>query len=213
MPKLNKGGIYYMKIIILGTGKIGTPLAKQLVTENHYVTVIDNDSERLFNLQEHIDIQTICGHASHPNILLQAGLDTADILISVTNNDEVNIMACQIANFLFQTPTKIARISSHQYLKNKTLFSSDHIAIDVVISPDQLITSYISRLIEHPDALQVLDFANKKVQLVAIRTQPDSPLIGHTLKTLYQNMPAVDTKVIAIYRQNKFIFPKRRYLY
>ena len=84
-------------------------------------------------------------------------ISDADMLVAVTNSDETNIVACQVAHSLFHTPTKIARVRSHEYLKYKELFNKDHLPIDVLISPEQLISEHIQRLIEYPGALQVLD--------------------------------------------------------
>ena len=151
-----------MKIIILGAGQVGGTLAENLASEQNDITVIDTDSQRLRELQDTIDIKTITGVGSYPRVLQAAGADDADMLIAVTNSDETNMVACQVAYTLFRTPTKISRIRSNAYLKQKDLFKSDAFPIDVLISPEQVVTNYIKRLLEYPGTLQVLDFADRK---------------------------------------------------
>ena len=194
-----------MKIIILGAGQVGGTLAENLVREENDITIVDTDTKRLRELQDRLDIQTIIGPASHPDVLQRAGADDADMIICVTSNDETNMVACQIAYSLFQTPTKIARIRSTSYLANQQLFSNEAFPIDVCISPEQLVTNYVSRLIEHPGALQVLDFAEGKVRLVAVKPIHGGPLVGRTVKELHEFLPEIDFRLAAIYRENSSI--------
>lgn len=196
-----------MKIIILGAGQVGGTLAENLASEQNDITVVDTDSERLRELQDSIDIKTITGVGSYPRVLQSAGADDADMLIAVTNSDETNMVACQVAYTLFRTPTKISRIRSNAYLKQKELFKSDAFPIDVLISPEQVVTNYIKRLLEYPGTLQVLDFADEKVQLVAVRAHHGGLLVGQELRKLREHMPSADTKVAAIYRRGQAILP------
>lgn len=101
-----------MKIIILGAGQVGGTLAEHLANEQNDITVVDTDSDKLRVLQDRLDIGTVTGEASHPNTLLKAGAEDADMLVAVTNSDEINMMACQVAHTLFHTPTKISRVRS-----------------------------------------------------------------------------------------------------
>ncbi|HEX4975848.1 MAG TPA: NAD-binding protein, partial [Pseudomonadales bacterium] len=167
-----------MKIIILGAGQVGGTLAQNLASEANDITVVDTDGERLRNLQDRLDIRTIVGKASYPYVLRQAGGEDADMLVAVTSSDEVNMVACQIAHTLFRTPTKIARIRATAYITRNNLFGNDALPIDVTISPEQLVTNHIKRLIEHPGALQVVDFAQGKAQLVAVKAIHGGPLVG-----------------------------------
>jgi trk system potassium uptake protein TrkA len=192
-----------MKIIILGAGQVGGTLAENLANEQNDITVIDTDAQRLRELQDLIDIKTVVGTGSYPQVLRQAGADDADMLIAVTNSDETNMVACQVAYTLFRTPTKISRIRSNAYLKQKELFKSDAFPIDVLISPEQVVTNYIKRLLEYPGSLQVLDFADEKVQLVAVRAYHGGLLVGQELRKLKENMQSADNKVEAIYRRGQ----------
>ena len=130
------------------------------------------------------------------------------MLIAVTSSDETNMIACQVAYTLFRTPMKIARIRESAYLTRGGLFHNDAVPIDVLISPEQAVTTYIKRLIENPGALQVLDFAEGKVQLVAVRAYYGGPLVGQELRFLRQHMPGIETRVAAIFRRDRPIIPK-----
>lgn len=197
-----------MKIIILGAGQVGSTLAENLAGEYNDITIVDTNIKRLRDLNERLDIQIVEGMGSHPDILLQAGLDDADMLVAVTNSDEVNMIACQLAWSLFRTPRKIARIRSNAYLERKDdIFSNDSVPIDVLISPEQVVCDAIDRLIETPGALQVLDFANGLVNLVGMKAVTGGPLVGQELRYLRQHIPDVDTRVAAIFRKDRSIFP------
>ena len=198
-----------MKIIILGAGQVGGTLAEHLASEANDITVVDTDGERLRDLGDLLDIRTVQGRASLPNVLRQAGADDADMLVAVTNSDETNMVACQVAYTLFHTPTKIARVREAAYLtRGEELFDNDAIPVDVLISPEQVVTNYIKRLIEHPGALQVIDFAEGKAQLVAVKAYYGGPLIGQQLRQLREHMPNVDTRVAAIFRRDRPITPR-----
>ncbi len=196
-----------MKIIILGAGQVGTTLALNLEGEDNDITLIDTDSKRLRDIQDHLDLRTIVGHGAYPDVLYNAGIEDADMLVAVTNSDEVNMVACQIAHSLYQTPTKIARIRSPNYHDKDIIFKDNHIPVDVVISPEKLVTQYITRLIENPGAFQVLDFAEGKVRLVAVRAYYGGPLVGNALSELKHHLPNVDTRVAAIFRRGAPIVP------
>lgn len=198
-----------MKIIILGAGQVGGTLAEHLATEGNDITVVDTDAPRLKELQNRLDIRTVRGKASFPHVLHQAGGDDADMLVAVTNSDEVNMVACQVAHSLFKTPTKISRIRSQDYTQYKELFGNAGVPIDVFISPEQVVTNYIKRLLEFPGTLQVLDFADNKVKLVGVRAYYGGPLVGQELRFLREHLRSgVDTRVAAIYRKGAAILPE-----
>ncbi|NNC68479.1 MAG: Trk system potassium transporter TrkA [Gammaproteobacteria bacterium] len=194
-----------MKIIILGAGQVGGSLALSLANENNDITLVDTNAMVLQDIQDRADLRTIIGEASHPSVLSQAGAKDADMIIALTNSDETNMVACQVAYTLFHTPTKIARIRAVEYLTYSDLFVQEALPVDVLISPEHLISQYIQRLIEHPGSLQVLDFADGKVKLLAMRAELDGPLIGKRLQEIWEAMPETEAKVIAIYRNNKAI--------
>ncbi|MCP1673303.1 trk system potassium uptake protein TrkA [Natronocella acetinitrilica] len=197
-----------MKIIILGAGQVGSSLAQNLASEANDVTLVDINSRLLQDIQDRLDLRTIRGNATHPDVLRQAAAEDADMIIAVTSSDEANMVACQIAYTLFHTPTKIARVRAQEYLSYPQLFSPDAIPVDVLISPEQLVTQYVKRLIEHPGALQVLDFAGGKVRMVGVRAYYGGPLVGHELRTLGEHMPGDHARVAAIFRRGKPIIPE-----
>lgn len=197
-----------MKIIILGAGQVGGTLAEHLAGEANDITVVDTDGERLRILGDRLDIRTVQGKASFPSVLRQAGADDADMLVAVTNSDETNMVACQVAFTLFRTPRRIARVREAAYLTSGELFSNEAIPVDVLISPEQVVTHYIKRLIEHPGALQVIDFAGGKAQLVAVRAYYGGPLVGQQLRQIRHHMPNVETRVAAIFRRDRAILPR-----
>jgi trk system potassium uptake protein TrkA len=197
-----------MKIIILGAGQVGSNLAASLVAENNDITVVDLDAARLAELQDRFDLRTVRGHAAHPSTLKVAGAGDADMLVAVTQSDETNLVACRLAATLFNIPTRIARIRSKDFLESEGEFLSEHFGVDHIISPEQEVTDTLHRLIEHPEALQVLDFAGGKVRLVAVRAYHGGPLVGHELQDLRRHMPDIDARVAAIYRRDRGIVPK-----
>ncbi|WPN47271.1 MULTISPECIES: Trk system potassium transporter TrkA [unclassified Pseudomonas] len=198
-----------MKIIILGAGQVGGSLAEHLASEANDITVVDTDGERLRDLGDRLDIRTVQGRGSFPTVLRQAGADDADMLVAVTSSDETNMVACQVAHTLFHTPTKIARVREAAYLtREEQLFQNEAIPVDVLISPEQVVTNYIKRLIQHPGALQVIDFAEGKAQLVAVRAYYGGPLVGQQLRQLREHMPNVETRVAAIFRRDRPILPQ-----
>ena len=196
-----------MKIIILGAGQVGASAAEILSREENDITLVDHNTKVLEGLQDRLDIRTVTGQASSPEVLLRAGVEDVDMLLAVTDSDEINMIACQIAHSLFNTPTKIARVRSPAYLAHPDLFCHGSIPIDVIISPEQVVTNQIQRLIEHPGALQVIDFAGGKIRLVGLRAYYGGALVGHELRELANHLPSVSTRVAAIYRRDRAIIP------
>ena len=196
-----------MKIVILGAGQVGTSMAEILSLEANDITLIDRNPNQLEGLQDRLDIRTIIGNGPHPSILEQAGIEDADLLLAVTDQDEVNMAACQIAHTLYRTPKKIARIRATEYLTHPEIFCNESIPIDFIISPEQIITQQILALIENPGALQVVEFAGGRIQLVGVRAYFGGPLVGHELRDLRKHLPMINTRVAAVYRRDRAIIP------
>ena len=198
-----------MKILILGAGQVGSTVAHSLAKEeDNDITIVDRDSELLRDLQDRLDIRVVQGHASHPEVLREAGAETADMVIAVTDSDETNMIACQVCYTMYQTPTKIARVRAAEYLNTPQLFTQDALPVDMLISPEQLVVDYIRRLIQYPGALQVLDFAGGRVRLVGVQAYYGGQLVGQELKNLRNHIPDVDTRVAAVYRRGQAILPE-----
>lgn len=198
-----------MKIVILGAGRVGSTLAEELAGEQkNEVTVVDTNAGKLQPLQDRLDIRTVTGCGSYPRILKAADTGDCDMLIAVTESDETNMIACQVAHTLFNTPAKIARVRATEYLREGKLFDPKALPIDLLISPEQLVTEYIRRLIEYPGALQVVSFSQGKTMLVAVKAYYGGPLVGRELRAVREHIPGVEVRVAAIYRRGKPILPK-----
>ena len=193
-----------MKIIILGAGQVGSSAAYHLSREEaNEVTVVDLRADVLRELQDRLDIRTVVGHAAYPEVLERAGANDADIVVALTDSDETNMVACQVAYTKFHTPTKIARIRAAEYMRSEILFTQDAIPIDVRISPEQLVCEYIEQLILYPGATQVLDFAGGRVRLVGVFADRDGLLVGQRIATLREHVPNTEVRIAAIYRKGK----------
>lgn len=196
-----------MKILILGAGRVGSSLAEQLVLEKNDITVVDTASDNLSALQERFDLRTVAGSASSLSILEAAGIEDADIVIAVTASDEVNLAACLIAHRRFNVPKRVARFRSNQWVSNPDLMAPQAFAVDVAISPEQTITDYLIKLVEIPEALQVLDFAKGLISLLAVKADAESPLVGHPVRDLKNHLPQVESRIVAIFRGTRAITP------
>ncbi len=197
------------KIIILGAGQVGGTVAEILAAENHDVTVVDKDSVVLRELNDRMDIRTILGPASYPDVLREAGADEADFTIAATDSDETNMVAMQIVYSILKGSGRVARIRSQEYIKEKDLFLNKNMPIQVVISPEVLVTDRIQRIIEHPGAMQVVDFANGIVRMVGVRVDEGAAMDGKLLAELPVLLEDAEmTRVVAIYRQDEPLIPE-----
>jgi len=197
-----------MNILILGAGQVGTTAAYSLARdEANEVTIVDRNPEVLRELQDRLDVRTVVGDGAYPEVLERANARDADMIIALTNSDESNMLACQIAHSLFSIQTKIARIRAGAYADCPELFHDGGIPVDVTVSPEALVTKHIEQLVHFPGALQVLEFAEGRVRLVATRAEKGGALIGHPLSELPHHIPNVDCRVVAIYRGGRGIIP------
>jgi trk system potassium uptake protein TrkA len=191
-----------MKIIIVGAGRVGSSVAEALVSEANDITVIDTDVSRVAELQERFDLRGLVGNAALPSILHQAGAEDADMLIAVTAGDEVNLVACKIAADLYNIPTRIARVRNVELQQHPALIGESGFRASHVIFPEQTVTDYLLKLIEFPEALQVLEFADGRASLIAVRAFAGGPLVSHPIKDLRRHIPNVDTRIVAIFRND-----------
>lgn len=197
-----------MKIIILGAGQVGTSVAESLVSEANDITVVDSDPHCLQTLQNKLDLRTVVGNGASPSVLRQAGADDADLLIAVTQSDQTNLCACRIAKTVFNLPTRIARLRSADFVDHPELLDDDNFAVDFSICPEQIVTDYVRKLIEFPEALQVLEFGDGRISLVAVKAIDGGPLVGHPLKEIRRHIPRVDARVAAIFRRDQPLIPE-----
>ena len=194
-------------IIILGAGQVGTSVAKNLATEQHNITVIDRNVAKLKELASKYDLRTVTGNAGHPSVLKEAGIADCDLLIAVTEVDEINMMACRIAAKIFNVPKRIARIRSSEYLDDPRLTGEDVFGISHVISPEVVLAQYVENLVFYPEALQVLEFADRQVCLVAIRAKAGGLLVGDRIGNLHNHLKTTDARIVAIFRGSSAVQP------
>ena len=198
-----------MKIIILGAGQVGASVAEGLVSEKNDITMVDYDGERLAQLQDRFDLRTVVGNAAAPSVLRSAGAEDADLLIAVTQSDQANLVACKLAHTVFNVPTRLARLRSLDFLDDAELLSTANFAVDFALCPEQVITEYIGRLIEFPEALQVLNFASGRVSLVGVRAFEGGALVGRPIKDLRKLLPLeMDARIAAIFRRDQAVVPE-----
>lgn len=197
-----------MNILILGAGQVGATAAQHLAREEgNEVTIVDSNAAVLRELQDRLDVRTVVGHASFPDVLERAGAREADMIIALTNSDEINMVACQIAYTLFQTPTKIARIRAAEYIAADSLWNQSAVPVDFLISPEELVTNHIEQLIHYPGAFQVLEFADGAVRLVGARAHRGGLLVGQQIRTLQEHIPGIETRIAAVYRNGQSVIP------
>lgn len=192
-----------MKILILGAGVTGSSVAEAFASEENDIVVIDFRQELLDALKDRFDIATVVGNAAHPSVLAQAGIDSTDIVIAVTDSDETNMLACLIINALHKRPKTIARVRAIDYLNNPKLFGPTGIPVDIVISPEQIVMESIRNLIEFPGVLHISDFAGGLVRLFSVKVVANGFLTGKKIKTLRERLSDGKTRVVAIFRQGK----------
>lgn len=197
-----------MRIVILGAGQVGASVAESLVSENNDITVVDSDHERLAYLQDRLDLQTVVGNAAHPSVLASAGLEDADLLIAVTQSDQTNLVACKVAHSIFNVPARIARLRARDFLDSEKLLSPENFAVDYALCPEHVITEYIARLVDFPEALQVLSFGSGRLALVAVRAYSGGLLVGSPIKEMPNHLPpGIEGRIAAIYRRDGAITP------
>lgn len=198
-----------MRIIILGAGQVGASVAEGLVSEENDITIVDSDAARLQYLQDRLDLRTVCGNAALPSVLRNAGAADADLLIAVTQNDQTNLVSCKLAHSVFNVPTRIARLRARDFLEDQALLGPENFAVDFAICPEQIITDYIRRLIEFPEALQVLEFARGRVSLVGVRAYEGGLLVGRPIREMRNHLPpGTDARIAAIFRRDQPVVPE-----
>ena len=196
-----------MKIVILGAGRVGASVAESLVSEQNDITVIDTDPARLAELQDRLDLRTVAGNAAQPSTLRAAGAEDADMVIATTQSDETNLVACHLAAQVFNVPTRIARVRGADFQDNPELVGEGAFSVDHLIVPEKTVTDYVAKLIEFPEALQVLEFAGGVVSLIAVRAHGGGLLVQKPIREIKQHIPNVDSRIVAIFRGDSTIYP------
>ena len=194
-----------MKVLILGAGRVGGSLARALVNNNYDVSIVDQDKTALSELEEKLDIMTVEGHAAHSLSIKKTGADESTTVIAVTSNDEVNIIACQIAKKQFNVKKTICRLAESSYTEDLSVFGEA--VIDIVISPEKEVMNHLKELIIHPGTEQIEKFADGTVNLVSVKAKKKGKLVGRELKGFKDDMPDTNAFVASIYRKGKPFIP------
>lgn len=194
-----------MKILIIGAGKVGYNLALVLSQENHDVTIIDNYYEALAKAEENLDVLCIKGNGVSTNVLMEAGIKEADLLIAVTDSDEVNMVCCLTGKKLGAVRT-VARIRDPEYARELTILK-EQIGLDMVINPEHAAAEEIALNLSFPSAIDVLSFAKGRVKMIELKITEDMPLVGMKLKNL-PNRNLHPILIGAVLRDGKAIVPK-----
>ncbi|MAZ75716.1 MAG: Trk system potassium transporter TrkA [Micavibrio sp.] len=198
-----------MRVIVCGAGQVGFSIASYLSRENNDVTIIDSDPETIADVNTHLDVNSVLGSASNPEVLSNAGASDADMIIAVTNTDEVNMVACQVAHSLFNVPKKVARIRQTDFRNTKwsNLFSRAHMPIDVIVSPEAEVAKSVAMRLAVPGTTNVVPLAGKKAYLCGVICEENCPVINTPLKQLSTLFPDVKVKILTIIRHGKPFIP------
>lgn len=198
-----------MRVIICGAGRVGYGIASRLASEENTVTVVDVSAELVRQITTELDVRGIVGHGAHPEILKQAGIESADMMIAVTHSDEVNMMACQVSHSLFNVPTKVARVRSQSYLDSEwnDLYSRENMPIDIIISPEVEIGKGILRRINTPGAFDVVPFADNAVKLLGVHIEEDCPIIATPIRQIPDLFPELQAAIVGIRREGQIFVP------
>ncbi|MBU2227184.1 MAG: Trk system potassium transporter TrkA [Proteobacteria bacterium] len=197
-----------MKAIIIGAGEVGYHIADSLSREGISTVVVDRNEERLREISETLDIQTILGSGSSPDVLKRAGMDDTDMVVAVTDSDETNMIACLLAATQSKVPIRIARIRNPELNGDSRLFKSDCLNIDLCINPEREAVKYMMDCLEFPGASEVFSFAGGRIRMLGFTIDPNAAVVGKSLIALRAIEPGFKVLITAMVRDEKFIVPK-----
>ena len=195
-----------MRVIVVGAGEVGFDVAQMLSAEGHDVVVVERDEKRLVDVREKLDVMAIQGNGASSDALRVAGVDRTDMLIAVTTVDEVNIIACMMADRL-GVETTIARIRSDEYTESQSVLRTGDFGINFVINPEESAAEEAARLIRRAGATDALSFADGDLQLLGMRLDSHSPVIGQTIRDVAV-LSDLAYRVMAIRRGGRTILPR-----
>lgn len=196
-----------MDIVIVGAGDVGFHLAKLLALEKHNITIIDRDPQKTKRARDHLDAMVVEGHGASLRVLKEARVDKADIFAALTNNDEVNLMACQLAKKM-GNPSTVARVRNPEYTTEEFILTPEELGVETIIHPEKETADAVVRLIRQSSATDVLEFAGGKIQLMGIRLEQSSQILRIPLKELLKKYGEVPMRVVAIKRKERTLIPR-----
>lgn len=197
-----------MKVLIVGAGEVGFHIASHLARENKDVVIIDKDPAAIRHVSDNIDVQVVNGSGSSPVILEEAGIKDAEILLAVTDSDEINLVACLVANLISPSTKKLARIRHADYDKYNETFREHAPHIDTLINPEVEVVKTIDRLIKVPCAVEVEEFSDGRVKFVGIHLDKSARLAGVRLSDIYAVTGKQSPLISAVVRDEELIIPR-----
>ena len=197
-----------MKIVIVGAGEVGFHVASRLSLENKEVVVIDTDMDAIRRVSDNIDVQVINGSGSGPQVLEEAGIKEAEILLAVTDSDEVNLIACLVANLISPTTKKLARIRNADFDAYHDAFRNQGPRIDTIINPEIEVVKTIDQFMSVPGAVDVGEFEGGRVKFVGIKLDPDTRFADVCLSDLFKIIGKQSPLIAAIVRDEELIIPR-----
>ena len=196
-----------MYIIILGAGEVGYSLAKLLSYERHDIVIIDPDISRVKRAREHLDIQVFEGSGSSPEDLRKAGVQKADMVVAVSNNDEVNLLACLIAG-KYNVETKIARVKNKEFTREECALNAESLGIDLIIHPESEVANAVVNLLKLSAATDILEFADGKILLIGVHLDKNCGVLGKSLAEVAGLLGNTTFRTVAIQRRDRTIIPR-----
>ena len=196
-----------MKLIIYGAGQVGYNIAAYLAAEDNDVIVIDESLERVNYVSQTLDVQAVQGQGSYPEVLAKVGAGDAQLLIAVSDSDELNILTCQVAHSIFKIPTKIAYIRNEHYLNSPALFNEAGIGITHIISPEREVAKALAANLQVPGAAAVINLETEQAKIIGLRCHHGCPLIDTSLEQLPELFPNLEFRILTIVRDGSFLIP------
>ena len=196
-----------MRILIVGAGIVGYNLAQELSHEGHDIAIVDQNPERVRRITDTLDVMAVEGNACLPSVLMKAGIKSSEMLIAVTEKDEINLLSCFLAS-RFEVPKRFARLRNMEFTAKDSIFSPEEIFIDQAINPGQIIVETILKILETPGVVSVAEFADGEVLLREFDVPENAPIAGKTIEDI-RNITQMDSfLIVAIVRDGELVIPK-----
>ena len=196
-----------MYIIIVGTGEVGYKLAKMLSYEKHDIVLIEKDAQRLKRVQEKLDVQPIVGIGTSYKELEESGIKSADMLVAVTSNDEVNLISCLLAN-QYNVPKKIARVQNKEFTLPSSPLNAELLGIDLIIHPESEVAEAVVKLLKQTAATDIMEFAEGKIVLIGIQLDKRCEILEQPLSQISTTFKDLIFRTVAIQRRDRTIIPR-----
>ena len=196
-----------MRILIVGAGVVGNNLAQELSHEGHDIAIIDQDSEKIKRISDTLDVLSIQGNACLPSVLIKAGVREMEMVIAVTDKDEINLMVCFLAS-KFEIKNRFARMRAMEFTGDEQVFPIHELFIDHAINPGKIIIENIVKILKTPGAVNVAEFAEGEILLREFEIPENAPLAGKRIEEIREVTEMDSFLIVAIVRNGEFIIPR-----